>query len=42
MRSGLEIQTGVSDGEWIEVTNLERPKASTTDHPGCRSTVLNR
>ena len=28
-----EIQTGVSDGDWIEVTNLEQPKMSTTDHP---------
>ena len=28
-----EIQTGASDGEWIEVTNFERPKASSTDHP---------
>ncbi len=29
----VEIQTGVSDGEWIEVTNLERPRAKPTDHP---------
>jgi multidrug efflux pump subunit AcrA (membrane-fusion protein) len=28
-----EIQTGVSDGEWIEVTNLQRSMASSTDHP---------
>ena len=28
-----EIQTGVSDGEWIEVTNLQRPTASNVDHP---------
>ena len=28
-----EIQTGVSDGEWIEVTNLERPTASNRDDP---------
>ncbi len=28
-----EIRTGVSDGDWIEVTNLQRPKASTIDHP---------
>ena len=28
-----EIQTGVSDGEWIEVTNLRRPTASNVDHP---------
>ena len=27
-----EIQTGVSDGEWIEVTNLQRPTESTIDH----------
>ena len=28
-----EIRTGVSDGEWIEVTNLQRPTASHIDHP---------
>ena len=28
-----EIQTGVSDGEWIEVTNLQRPTASNLDDP---------
>ena len=28
-----EIQTGVSDGEWMEVTNLQRPTASNLDHP---------
>ena len=28
-----EIQTGVSDGEWIEVTNLQRPTASNVEHP---------
>ena len=28
-----EIRTGVSDGEWIEVTNLQRPTASEVDHP---------
>jgi hypothetical protein len=28
-----EVQTGVSDGEWIEVTNLQRPIASQVDHP---------
>jgi HlyD family secretion protein len=28
-----EIRTGVGDGEWIEVTNLQRPKASNIDHP---------
>ena len=38
-----EIQTGVSEGQWIEVTNLRRP----TDRPawtvpGGPSTVLNR
>jgi HlyD family secretion protein len=27
-----EIRTGVSDGEWIEVTNLQRPTASNVDH----------
>ena len=27
-----EIQTGVSDGQWIEVTNLQRPTESTIDH----------
>ncbi len=27
-----EIQTGVTDGDWIEVTNLERPNGSTADH----------
>ncbi len=24
-----EIRTGISDGEWIEVTNLQRPATST-------------
>jgi multidrug efflux pump subunit AcrA (membrane-fusion protein) len=28
-----EIRTGVSDGEWIEVTNLQRPTASKGDDP---------
>ena len=28
-----EIRTGVSDGEWIEVTNLQRPAASNGDDP---------
>ena len=28
-----EIRTGVSDGDWIEVTNLHRPTASNVDHP---------
>jgi len=28
-----EIRTGVSDGEWIEVTNLERPAASRRERP---------
>ena len=37
-----EIETGVSDGEWIEVTNLERPNESTAERPGCRSTVPRR
>ena len=31
-----EVQTGVSDGDWIEVTNFERPKAAATDHPWMR------
>ena len=33
MRVRTEIQTGVSDGEWIEVTNLQRPTASNVDDP---------
>ena len=28
-----EIQTGVSDGDWVEVTNLQRPTASRVEHP---------
>jgi multidrug efflux pump subunit AcrA (membrane-fusion protein) len=28
-----EIRTGVSDGDWIEVTNLKRPTTSPIDHP---------
>lgn len=28
-----EIRTGVSDGDWIEVTNLHRPTTSRNDHP---------
>jgi HlyD family secretion protein len=28
-----EIQTGVSDGDWIEVTNRERPMLSGIEHP---------
>ena len=28
-----EIRTGVSDGEWIEVTNLQLPDAAKSDHP---------
>ena len=28
-----EIRTGVNDGDWIEVTNLQRPTASKVDHP---------
>jgi HlyD family secretion protein len=28
-----EVQTGVSDGDWIEVTNRQRPTASNVDHP---------
>ena len=39
-----EIQTGVSDGEWIEVTNLRAPRraAPTARNPGRRSTARNR
>ena len=28
-----EIRTGVSDGEWIEVTNLQRPTAANAEEP---------
>ena len=28
-----EIQTGVNDGEWIEVTNLQRTTVANVDHP---------
>ena len=28
-----EIQTGVSEGQWIEVTNLRRPTSSSLDRP---------
>jgi multidrug efflux pump subunit AcrA (membrane-fusion protein) len=28
-----EIQTGVSDGDWIEVTNRQRPTASNSEYP---------
>jgi multidrug efflux pump subunit AcrA (membrane-fusion protein) len=28
-----EVRTGVSDGEWIEVTNLQRPSASRVEEP---------
>ena len=28
-----EVQTGVSDGEWIEVTNLQLPTASNGEDP---------
>ena len=37
-----EIQTGVSDGEWIEVTNLQRRWSPPSIMPGSRSTVWNR
>ena len=38
-----EVQTGVSDGEWIEVTNRQLPsKADAPRIPGRRSTVRNR
>jgi hypothetical protein len=29
----VEVRTGISDGEWIEVTNLEKPTKSRIDHP---------
>jgi multidrug efflux pump subunit AcrA (membrane-fusion protein) len=29
----VEVRTGVGDGEWIEVTNLERPGASRVERP---------
>jgi HlyD family secretion protein len=28
-----EVQTGVTDGDWIEVTNLQRPTTSPAEHP---------
>ena len=28
-----EVRTGISDGEWIEVTNLQKSVASSTDEP---------
>ena len=28
-----EVRTGVSDGDWIEVTNLQRPTSSSVDDP---------
>src|SRR5208337_3666048 len=28
-----EIETGVNDGEWIEVTNLQRTTVANVDHP---------
>ena len=37
-----EIQTGVSDGEWIEVTNLLARRRLPPVSPGCRSAVRNR
>ena len=38
-----EVQTGVSDGEWIEVTNRQAPTAGTARRiPGCRSTARSR
>ena len=39
-----EIQTGVSDGEWIEVTNRQRPASASRPArtPGRRSTARNR
>ena len=38
-----EIQTGVSDGEWIEVTNHQLPRRPTAVQiPGRRSTARNR
>ena len=38
-----EIQTGVSDGEWIEVTNLQLADGAQRQAiPGRRSTARNR
>ena len=38
-----EIRTGVSDGEWIEVTNRQLPDGVDGRRiPGCRSTARNR
>ena len=37
-----EIQTGVSDGEWIEVTNYQVPQAANGSDPWCRSKGRNR
>jgi multidrug efflux pump subunit AcrA (membrane-fusion protein) len=28
-----EVRTGLSDGDWIEITSIEHPKASKLDHP---------
>lgn len=28
-----EVRTGISDGEWVEVTNLERPTKSQAEYP---------
>jgi len=41
----VEVRTGISDGEWIEVTSLERPVTSKADHPwtpvtGAESVIL--
>ena len=44
MRCGPRSQTGVSDGEWIEVTNRRLPADGATRRPipGCRSTARSR
>jgi hypothetical protein len=41
----VEVRTGIGDGEWIEVTSLERPATSGADHPwtpltGSESVIL--
>lgn len=41
----VEVRTGIGDGEWIEITSLERPAASKADHPwtpvtGSESVIL--
>jgi hypothetical protein len=41
----VAVRTGISDGEWVELTSLERPAASRADHPwtpvtGSESVIL--